>query len=281
MNFNGNGRGAFRTQVNELFGKRPLLQSFYFKFIDEDHHYGAMEVEADVNPYNSKVALGLMDKDRDDEFSFNVDLLPYIGEIAGGNRVKQSGRGRITFPLDVRPPPRLADAVFVITSFGLAYDDDDHHIDEIGIEEKDGQVTVALNDENDDDLFTVWLSYVYIPRSSFSDLGERSGSARGEATAEIILPVQPGLFVIRGFHFDFNSGDRHVKEIGAGLTRGVQQPDGRWKSDLHVYYGDQTPDDLFTWNVAYGALTEAAVPRHEKKIEAVITGLQNVSAELK
>jgi hypothetical protein len=49
----------------------------------------------------------------------------------------------------------LADAVFVISSFGLGYDDDDHHIDEIGIEEKDGQVTVALNDENDDDLFTI------------------------------------------------------------------------------------------------------------------------------
>jgi hypothetical protein len=105
MNFNGNGTGSFQSRVNEFFGKRPLLQSFYFKFVHEDHHYHAMEVGTQLTLTYSKVMLGLNDKDWDDEYSFDVDLLLYTGEVAGGNRLKQSGRGRITFPLDVRPPP--------------------------------------------------------------------------------------------------------------------------------------------------------------------------------
>ena len=99
---------------------------------------------------------------------------------------------------------------------------------------------MALNDKNDDDPFDVDLSYLYIPRSSFSEIGERSGSARAGDRATI----PTGMTVIRGFHFDFDSGDRHLKEIG------VLTGQGR----LEVYYGDKTPDDLFTWNVAYGVL---------------------------
>ena len=74
-------------------------------------------------------------------------------------------------------PPNRADYVFVLRGFYIHYVGDDHHIDQVMIEEKDGLATVAFNDQNDDDRFRVDLHYGYIPKARVSSMGERSAGS--------------------------------------------------------------------------------------------------------
>ena len=164
----------------------------------------------------------------------------YFGSIVRGSTTEFGRGGRITFP--VNAPADRANFAFVIRGFYVQYRGDDHHIQELGIQESNGRVTVALNDHNDDDPFQIDLQYAYLPRTAFSELSLRSGvNARGgERTT-----VSRGVGLIRGFHFNFTNDDHHIKELGV-LLNGA----GR----LEVYFGDDNGDDPFNWNVAYGIL---------------------------
>lgn len=237
-NLQGNAKGFITRPLGLTQNGAPLLQSFYFRFLNDDHHYGGMEVQPNM-PAPNKASLGFSDKNGDDRYFYNITFAPYFGAITRNSTTEFGRRERLTFPVTV--PANAPDSVFVIRGFYLQYRGGDHHIDEIGIQERSGRVTVSLNDDNDDDPFRIDLSYAYIPRSRFSEIGERSGTAKAGQAATI----RSGTAVIRGFRYDFKSGDRHVKEIGVVLTG-----NGR----LEVYYGDNSQNDQFTWNVAYGVL---------------------------
>lgn len=237
-NLQGFAKGFITPPLGLTQNGAPLLQSFYFRFRDDDHHYGGMEVQPNM-PAANKASIGFSGKNGDDTYFYNITFAPYFGEITR-NTTTEFGKNRsITFP--VKAPANGVNSVFVIRGFYLQYRGGDHHLDEIGIQERNGQVTVRLNDKNDDDPFRIDLSYAYIPRSRFSEVSERSGSAKGGQRAAI----PNGTAVIRGFHFNFNSDDRHIKEIGVVLNGS-----GR----LEVFYGDNSQDDVFAWNVAYGIL---------------------------
>jgi hypothetical protein len=237
-NLQGNAKGFITTPLGLTQNGAPLLQSFYFRFRDDDHHYGGMEVQPNM-PALNKASIGFSDKNGDDRYFYNITFAPYFGEISRNTTTEFGRKKSITFPVKV--PASGANSVFVIRGFYLQYRGGDHHIDEIGIQEQNGQVTVTLNDHNDDDPFRIDLSYAYIPRSRFSEVGQRSGSAKGGQRATI----PSGTAVIRGFRFNFNSDDRHIREIGVVLNGG-----GR----LEVFYSDNSQNDLFAWDVAYGIL---------------------------
>jgi hypothetical protein len=230
--------GGFVRRTIPLNGE-PILQSYYFRFTNGDHHFKAVGVEPRV-PSITQATLGFADHNSDDPYFYNITFARYFGSIVRGSTTEFGRGGRITFP--VNAPADRANFAFVIRGFYVQYRGDDHHIQELGIQESNGRVTVALNDHNDDDPFQIDLQYAYLPRTAFSELSLRSGvNARGgERTT-----VSRGVGLIRGFHFNFTNDDHHIKELGV-LLNGA----GR----LEVYFGDDNGDDPFNWNVAYGIL---------------------------
>jgi hypothetical protein len=237
-NLQGSGKGFITRPIGLTQNGAPLLQSFYFRFTSDDHHFGAIEV-VPGQPAINQASLGYSDKNRDDNYTYNVTFAPYFGEIFRRKDGREFCKGSCTYPLQA--PADRANQVFVLRGFYIYYYGGDHHIDQIKIHEQDGKVTVALNDKNDDDRFLVDLHYAYIPRSRFSEVATRSGTAKGGALATI----GSGTPVIRGFNFDFKSEDHHIKDIGV-MMNGA----GR----METYYGDKNQDDSFDWTVEYAVL---------------------------
>jgi hypothetical protein len=237
-NIQGNSKGFTTRPLGLTQNGAPLLQSFYFRFNNDDHHFGAMEVVPNL-PTANQVSLGYSDKNRDDPYFFNMTFAPYFGEIFRRSDGREFCKGSCTYPLQA--PANRSNYVFVLRGFYIYYYGEDHHIDQLKVQERDGLVTVALNDKNDDDRFLVDLHYAYIPKSRFAEITSRSGTAKGGARTQIRV----GTPVIRGFNFDFKSEDHHIKDIGV-----VMDGAGR----LETYYGDKNQDDSFDWVVEYAVL---------------------------
>jgi len=242
-NLQGHGKGFITRPMSASQNGAALLQSFYFRFTSDDHHFGAIEVVPNV-PAINRASLAFSDKNRDDQYFYNITFAPYFGEIFRRTEGREFCKGSCSFP--IQGPANRANFVFVIRGFYIYYHGGDHHIDQIKIQERDGLVTVALNDQNDDDRFLVDLHYAYIPRSRFSEISQRSGTANGAQRVNI----RRGTPVIRGFNFDFRSSDHHIKELGV-----VMNGDGR----LEAFYSDKNQDDSFNWTVEYGILSGGGV----------------------
>lgn len=239
-NLQGNGKGFITRDLGLTQNGAPLLQSFYFRYTNSDHHISAVEVVPNV-PAINKASLAFSDKNRDDPYFFNVTFAPYFGEIFRRTEGREHcTNGTCTFPLQA--PANRADYVFVLRGFYIYYVGDDHHIDQIKVEENNGLATVAFNDKNDDDRFRVDLHYAYIPKARISSIGEQSGRANGGQRKTI----EGGTAVIRGFNFDFRSKDHHIKDFGVMLNG---------SGGLEVYYGDKNQDDAFDWKVQYAILS--------------------------
>ena len=238
-NLQGFAKGFKTRQIGLSQNGAPLLQSFYFKFKSDDKHFGGMEIQPN-SPVPNQMKFGYSDKNGDDEYFYNITLAPYFGEIFRRTHEPEFCHGAsCTFPIE--HPADLAGQVFVLRGFYIQFRGGDRHIDQIKISESNGMVTVALNDQNDDDNFAVDLHYAYIPRSKLSVVSSASGSAAGGA--RVTIPA--GVAVIRGFNVDFVSADRHIRDVGV-----VMNGAGR----LEVYFGDKTPNDRFRWSVQYGIL---------------------------
>ena len=238
-NLQGHAKGFITRPLGLTQNGAPLLQSFYFRFTSEDHHFGALEAVPNI-PAINKASLAFSDKNRDDQYFYNLTFAPYFGEIFRRTDGREFCKGSCTYP--IQAPPDRANYVFVLRGFYIYYHGGDHHIDQIKIQENNnGQVTVALNDKNDDDRFLVDLHYAYIPRSRFLVVDEWSGTSKGGHK----MAIAGGTAVIRGFDFDFKSEDHHIKDIGVVLNGS-----GR----LEVYYADKNQDDLFNWKVQYAIL---------------------------
>ncbi len=109
--------------------------------------------------------------------------------------------------------------------------------------ENKGKLTVAFKDDSNDNTFICEVNYAYVPRSVFSDLGERSGRAKGGQ--RVPQPITAGTAVVRGFHFKFRNGDHHIRDIGVWIPG-----DGR----LEVYYEDYNGDDEFDYSVQWAVI---------------------------
>lgn len=232
------GYGDGYTTTTMRVEGAPLLKGFYFRYDNDDHHI--LNVAAQPHtPSLGQLTLAYMDNNGDDRYFYNVLFSPYYGEIFRRTNPTQYCKGRCTMP--IQAPANRQDYVFVVTGFNIYYRGGDHHIDEVRLTEDGGNVTVAFNDNNDDDLFAWDLQYSYIPRSRFTALDARSGTAAGAAGATI----ENGNAVLRGFVFNFENDDHHIKDFGVWMG---------YAGQLQVYYGDRNQDDRFKWVVDYGIL---------------------------
>ena len=161
--------------------------------------------------------------------------------------VGDTGKVRRPLPAGIfsgRPHvPTAPGAIVALAGFKIFFTGNrDHNIDQITVMlEDDGAITIALNDRNDDDVFGYLIDVVRISGLGMNVIpGEASGSARGGE--RIASPRPRGTdFVLRGFHFDYASGDHHLRDIGV-----IRQNDR-----MEVFFGDKSGTDLFNWRVRW------------------------------
>lgn len=223
-----------------------LLSGFYFQYVNEDHELSSrldrhvLQVMAmPAFPAAGQVRLGMHENGSDTDYFFNVrHHVVTLADVRVFSRALDVGQGRQSTVQVERPP---GDVVFVLTGFQLAFHGDDHHLDEAGIVESDGAVTVRFNDKNDDDTFTFALKYAYVPRSAFTALGtaHRDNVQGGDQSN---IPAGPA--VLRGFNVNFRSKDHHVRGLG------VLAGNGR----ARVFFDDQNGDDRFDWSLRWAVL---------------------------
>jgi len=235
----GFAKGRVDRDYSDLPAGVPVMSSFYFRFHKSggavDHHINAISVRPDPD---GNIALMYQDKNRDDQYFYKAshDSLPSSIVIRGSIAdVGCTGKCERT----LSPPG--SGYLFVLTGFQVNFTGGrDHHVDEIAVFEDDGVLTVMLNDKNDDDVFAYSVDYAWVSPTVFLN----SGASRGTNNGGVAVSLPTGRHVIRGFHFNYLSGDHHLREIGA-LTSG---------SGLEVYYGDKNGDDRFAWEVRWATL---------------------------
>jgi hypothetical protein len=237
----------------------PLLNAFEFHYgvilppvkcgdlpdfwVQEDHHLAQILIWPDFSP--GRIRIGFQDKNGDAKYFYR---LSHHG--VSDPRIQQftrtldicSEQGKCTVRLD---KPK-GDFVFVLVGFQLAFHGTDHHIDEVGVLEKDAELTVFFNDKNDDDLFLWSLQFAYVPRDLFGELGVSSGTRERRGASR---SISSGNSVIRGFKFNFepyftSGGDHHIGHISVCASSGR----------VDVLYTDKNFDDGFDWEVHWALL---------------------------
>ena len=125
-------------------GAALLLDSFYFRYSDEDHHVESLAAKLEPDGY---ITLALKDQNEDDEYFYSVEHTPRAdaGIITGS--FVDFCNGSCLYPL-TSPG---AGYVFALSSFRFYYRGDDHHMDQIGILLESDGVRTYFNDKNDDD----------------------------------------------------------------------------------------------------------------------------------
>jgi hypothetical protein len=273
-----NAEGFGKGYVNPLYpgvdGGVPLLSSFYFRFNlsghpePVDNHIHSIRVlpagtPQDLTPWAGlpldvaepgTIGLAYQDKDEDDSrkdhYFYKTAHVIQPFQSARRFQIRDigcTGKCEILLPQPPGPHSTINKPVFVLVGFYLFFTGGrDHHIDELGLFEEEGKLTVAFNDKNDDDVFVYVVDYALVSRIGQNvHVGEDSGSAKGSAH----VPVSRGAKVIRGFHFDFTEKDHHIREIGV-LTG---------NENLEVYYGDENGDDRFRWRVLWADISPDVV----------------------
>jgi hypothetical protein len=247
----------------------PLLNGFYFRYDirgqadTTDNHLNSLMVlpggnSTDLTPNaqnqparvpDGKIQFMLRDADptaAEDEYFFTLGH-SILRDGLAGRRVQlrdvgQAGEIRRDLPGSIFQGP--GDKVLGLAGFKLFYTGGrDHHVDEIEVTfiNDDRTLRVRLNDRDNNDVFGYLVDIVVLSRSPAVTIstGVSSGSAKGGD--RVALPSGPSHseWGIRGFRFDYPSGDRHLREVGI-VKRG---------SDLEVFYGDDSGDLEFDWRV--------------------------------
>jgi hypothetical protein len=236
----GQSSGGFIYPTYNASGV-PLLDSFYFRYIDGDHHIRALAAQPLTD---GTIMLGLADTDGDDEYFYSVEhKRRQESRIITGGFVDFC-TSTCVYPLTA--PPSAGGYVFVLRGFYFFFGGNDHHIDQIGIIKEAAGVRTYFNDKDDNDPYVVYVDYAWVP----TGLVEATGSLTGSAEGGVQRPLaNANRAVISGFKMDYSQTDRHVWDIGV-LTR---------TSDIEVFYGDSSTGagDDFAYQVDYTIL---AVP---------------------
>ncbi len=246
----------------------PLLNSFYFRFEKPDSGEAvenrimvisvfpagsAKDLTPTADLHRPNVESGKImliyqdqaaDEDKDHYFSKVSHLVEpspihpvpvQIGNVRRFHMRDVGCTGKCVRLLPIRPSNR---EVFVLVGFHLFFTGGrDHNIDEIAIFEESGNLTVAFNDRNDDDVFAYGVDFaLWSPdATSTIETHEERGTAMGGA--RIALPR--GEKVIQGFSFNFKTGDHFLRDIGVLIGPSLALP----SSNLEVYFSDQNGDD--------------------------------------
>jgi hypothetical protein len=173
----GIATGKETRSIALLPGEVPLMRGFDFRYLNGDHHIKTIEVRPETD---NTLAISFRDRNGDDPMEYEVSLtkVTLAGVISPPTRTGTCSGGTCTFPL--QPPPN-SNSIFVLRGFRLSFleqDADpvfpdfcnvfvgcDHHLSIVGIEERDGNVTVTYQDQNGDDDYAVHIAYSWVPRS--------------------------------------------------------------------------------------------------------------------
>jgi hypothetical protein len=226
-----------------------LLRSFDFMYQSEDHHLGGVVALTEF-PTGNNLRVGFFDQNRDDDYFFRVGhhdaVESRIQRVDRSLDICVTTNGRCTVPIS-RP---AGDVVFVLTGFEISYQTGiDHHLDEIGLLENNGQLTVIYNDASDNKTFLWRVQFAWVPADLFTGQGTVSGVA-DSGGADIVTPVS-GKGVIRGFRFNFEphftpGEDHHIKRMAVYMLN----------DRVSVLYHDRNSDDGFDWQVRWGRLED-------------------------
>lgn len=233
--------GGTLTIRSSPHGGVQLLRSFYYRFLNSDHHISNVDVRTDT-PSPAQTEIVFMDENGDDPYAYHMQHADvFTGDIFTGSTGEEICRGGCSFPI-ARPS---GDYVFVLRGFAFRFlGSGDHHMKQFEISENSGNILVRFQDENtgsieDNIAFTV--DYAYVPRIRFAALGTVSGRASGAQGR----PIPFGTSVIRGFNFRYVSGDHHIDEMGVF----------QWGAgSVDAYWNDDNNDDSFDWYVDWGIL---------------------------
>jgi len=152
-------------------------------------------------------------------------------------------RGQVTQSLNTG-------GVSLLNSFDLDYGfGRDHHLTRIKVLPNDTStsVSIAYNDKNSDDSYNYHAGFWGTP-ANVAYPYKKTGSCRGQCTLPLTVP-DGFTFVLRGFSLQFASSDRHIKTIG--IEHGG--------TSLHVYFADNSPDDLFYYDISYALVRNTAL----------------------
>jgi hypothetical protein len=249
-------------------GSIPVLNSFYFGYgvggPPVDNHLNSVMVlpggpsrdltpGADLNPADvdaGRMQVMLRDEDpRDveDEYFYRVShaLLQRSATRFQMRDVGCVGTCNRKIPLPTSPIGGAAHgpSVLALCGFKLFFTGSrDHEIDQLQVmlDDQNG-LTVGFNDKRDNDVFAYVVDFARITGPGINIAkGQSSGTARGGDRVTVPRPSQTDL-VLRGFSFDFKSGDHHLRDIGVN----------RVGNRLEVFFGDVNGDDVFDWVVRW------------------------------
>ena len=218
-----------------------LLDSFYFRYNDTDHHLSSLSVKPESN---GTIMLAFADHNNDDDYYYTVEHKrnTSAGIITGS--FVDFCTGSCLYPL-AAPGPGY---VFALRGFRFYYRNGDHHMNQVGILREATGVRTFFNDHNTDDPYTVYVDYAWLPSSLVEYTGVISGTDDGGGVQRAVTNANRAI--ITGFKMDYvYGGDHELQEIGV-LTR---------NSDIQVYYGDSNGDDDFTYQVNYAVMRQSLV----------------------
>lgn len=213
----------------------PLLDSFYLRYSDGDHHVQSLGVEPQLN---GQILIVLGDDNNDDEYYYSIEHKRRSDAGITTGSFVDFCNGSCLYPL---APPHAGD-VFALRGFRFYYRGGDHHVDQIGILREADGVRTYFNDDNDDDPYVVYVDYAWLPAAMVTQTATLTGSSGGGGDQQAFASAASA--VITGFRLDYADGDHHLQEIGV-LTR---------TSDVQVYYGDDNGDDDFGYRVDLATL---------------------------
>lgn len=215
----------------------PLLDSFYFRYSDTDHHIQDLAVYPEQG---GQILLAFADKNDDDTYFYSIEHKRYslAGGVITGSFVDFCN-GKCLYPLDPPGP----DYIFTLRGFRFYFRNGDHQINEVGILWEGAGVKTYFNDRNYDDPYVVYVDYAWLPASLVKETGDISGT---EAGGSQNMLANSNRAIITGFKFDYlgDDVDHEIQDIG------IQTRD----SDMQVFFGDKNQDDDFSYLVNYAIL---------------------------
>lgn len=235
--------GSVTPTFNQL--GTPLLDQFYFRFTNDDHHFGHMSA---FPQSGGKILIAFQDNSSDFEYFYRVGYQ----RVSAGGIVRGSFSDVCLHSCTNQVARPAGDYVFVLTGFRFYYiGGRDRHFDELGVLENNGSVKTYLNDraQDNEDTYVTHISYAWVPRTRFSTVSSISGEVEG-GPGGVRRSGLPGNKVIRGFRvndgLDPNSdSDRHIRELGI-MTN---------SDNIEIYNSDNSPgDDDWEYVVRYAAL---------------------------
>jgi hypothetical protein len=236
----GFGSGSLTRTFNQV--GTPLLDQFYFRYTNDDHHFGHMS----AYPQPGQTILIAF---QDDSSAFEYFYRVAHQRVSAGGIVLGSYTDACLHSCTRAVPRPAGDYVFVLTGFRFYYiGGRDREFDELGVLENNGNVKTYLNDraQDNDDTYITHISYAWVPRARFATLRSISGEVDG-GEGGVRRSGLPGTKVIRGFRVNDlePNSDRHIRELGI-MTN---------SDNIEIFNSDNSPgDDHWEYVVRYAAL---------------------------